>query len=120
MRLSNLILHSFPLIKLNSSVEKNQNVGFYCHFPANPITNHNFWNTEEFLGLIENYPNVKIFLNGHNHAGSYIQKNGVHFITFKGMVDTKDSTSYALARFTKDSLFIKGFGREEDRNLKIK
>ncbi len=106
--------------ELNSAVEKNQNVGFYCHFPANPIDNHNFWNVEEFLTLIENYPNVKVFLNGHNHAGSYIHKNGVHYITFKGMVDTQDSTSYALAHFTKDSLFITGFGREESRKLKIK
>ena len=105
--------------ELELSKENDLNVGFYCHFPANPIDNHNFWNVDEFNQLTKNYPNVKVFMNGHNHAGSYLEKNGVHYITFKGMVDTENESAFATATFTKDSILIKGFGREINRSLKI-
>lgn len=105
--------------ELEQSKENNQNVGFYCHFPANPIDNHNFWNVEEFNKLTKDYPNVKVFMNGHNHAGSYLEKDGIHYITFKGMVDTENESAFATAKFTKDSILIKGYGRENDRFLKI-
>ena len=58
-------------------------------------------------------------MNGHKHEGAYDFKNGVHYLTFKGMVNTSDSTSFATAHFYKDSVKIKGFGREIDRTLKI-
>lgn len=97
-----------------------QNVGFYCHFPAFPIDKHNFWNVSEFLELIDEYKEVKFFMNGHNHEGSYAERKNVHYITYKGMVDTKDSTSYAITQISKDSLYIKGYGREVDRKLVLK
>jgi len=106
--------------ELNIAKENNLNVGFFCHFPANPIDHHNLWNTEEFLELIATYSNVKLFMNGHNHAGAYIENNGVHYITFKGMVDTENTTSFAQVKFTNDSIFVKGYGREESRTLKLK
>jgi len=106
--------------ELKLATKNKQHVGFFDHFPVNPIESHNLWNTDEFLGLIKKYNCVKVFMNGHNHAGSYMEENGVHFITYKGMVDTENTTSYALTKFTKDSIFIKGFGREENRKLKIK
>lgn len=105
--------------ELEIAKSNNQFVGFYCHFPANPIDNHNFWNVQEFLELIENYSNVKVFMNGHNHAGNYTYKNGVHFITFKGMVDTENETAFARLKITNDSLFINGYGRELDRTLNL-
>lgn len=74
----------------------------------------------ECLELIEHYANVKLFMNGHNHAGSYVEDNGIHYITFKGMVDTKNTLAFAYAEITPDSIFINGFGREPSRRLKIK
>ena len=106
--------------ELRLATKNNQNVGFFDHFPVNPIASHNLWNTDEFLSLIKKYNCVKVFMNGHNHAGGYKEENGIHFITYKGMVDTADTTSYSLTEFTKDSIFIKGFGREINRKLKIK
>lgn len=106
--------------QLDEAKSQNQNVGFFCHFPVQPIDNHNLWNTEEFLNLIAPYENIKFYMNGHNHAGSYATLNDVHHITFKGMVDTKDTSSYAIATITSDSLLISGFGRESKRQLKIK
>lgn len=42
------------------------------------------------LELIGSYRCVKAWLNGHNHAGAYAEYQGIHFITFNGMVDTEE------------------------------
>ena len=106
--------------ELDLAKENKLNVGFFDHFPSNPIDGHNLWNTKDFLALIANYPNVKLFMNGHNHSGSYIEENGIHYITFKGMVNTENTSSFAYAEITNDSIFIHGYGREENRRLKLK
>lgn len=106
--------------ELNDAKIKNEYVGFYCHFPAGRNNEtHNLWNYKQFLKLIQKYNHVKFYFNGHNHDGDYLKKDGVHHLTFKGMLDTERSSAFATARFTKDSIFIKGYGREITRTLKI-
>jgi predicted phosphodiesterase len=107
--------------ELEIAKKNNENVGFYCHFPALPFdTYHNLWNRNELTELISEYSWVKLFFNGHNHAGDYEKKDGVHYLTFKGMVNTNDSNSFATVLFTNDSIFINGYGREISRILKLK
>ncbi|MCK5441981.1 MAG: metallophosphoesterase [Maribacter sp.] len=107
--------------ELNMAAANNERVGFYCHFPTLAESDsHNLWNYEQLLTLIDTYECVKFYFNGHNHAGGYVEKNGVHYLNFKGMVETKDSTSFATVAFRKDSLFVKGYGRELSRSLKIR
>ncbi len=107
--------------ELEIAKKKDENVGFYCHFPALPFdTSHNLWNRNDLIELISEYTCVKLFFNGHNHEGGYVKKDGVHYLTFKAMVNTNDQTSFATALFTKDSILINGFGREISRGLKIK
>ena len=107
--------------ELEIAKKNNENVGFYCHFPALPFdTSHNLWNRNDLITLISEYPCVKLFFNGHNHAGDNEMKDGIHYLTFKAMVNTNDTNSYATAFFTKDSIFISGYGREVSRRLKIK
>tara|TARA_R110000787_G_scaffold192886_11_gene304426 strand:- start:3952 stop:4839 length:888 start_codon:yes stop_codon:yes gene_type:complete len=106
--------------ELDKAVQNNQKVGFYCHFPIFPIDGHNIWNREQFISLIKPYKNVKIFFNGHNHAGAYQFVNNVHYLTFKGMVDTNSSSAFAKVKFDKDTITIKGFYREPSRKLVIK
>lgn len=90
-----------------------------AHFPVYPANTHNLWNAEEVLALIDEYPCVKAYINGHNHAGNYGERNGVHYITFKGMVDTMES-SFATVSATAEELQITGFGREDNRTLTVK
>ena len=106
--------------ELDAAVKNNQKVGFYCHFPIFPIDQHNIWNREQFLSLIKPYDNVKIFFNGHNHAGAYQIENNVHYVTFKGMVDTKNTSAFAKVKFEKDTVSIEGFYREPSRKLVLK
>jgi len=96
---------------------KDKNVALYCHFPLLPIANDNLWNTVELQQLLEKYNNVKVFLNGHNHDGDYVYKNKIHYLTFKAMVNSADSSAYAIGKFYKDSLVIKGYGKEKNRTL---
>lgn len=106
--------------ELKVAKHNNEYVGFYCHFPVGREDEaHNLWNYKQFLQLIGNSNHVKFYFNGHNHNGDYLEKNNVHHLTFKGMLDTEDTSAFATARFTKDSIFIKGYGREISRELKI-
>jgi manganese-dependent ADP-ribose/CDP-alcohol diphosphatase len=106
--------------ELDAAIKNNQKVGFYCHFPIFPIDQHNIWNREQFLSLIKPYDNVKIFFNGHNHAGAYQIENNVHYVTFKGMVDTKNTSAFAKVKFEKDTVSVEGFYREPSRKLVLK
>ena len=94
-----------------------KNVALYCHFPLLPIANDNLWNTVELQKLLEKYSNVKVYLNGHNHDGDYVYKNGIHYLTFKAMVNSADSSAYAIGKFYQDSLVIKGYEKEKNRTL---
>jgi manganese-dependent ADP-ribose/CDP-alcohol diphosphatase len=106
--------------ELDIAVKNNQKVGFYCHFPIYPIDQHNIWNREQFISLIKPYKNVKIFFNGHNHAGAYQLVDNVHYLTFKGMVDTENTSAFAKIKFDKDTITVEGFYREPSRKLVIK
>jgi manganese-dependent ADP-ribose/CDP-alcohol diphosphatase len=111
---------SWVKVELDIAVKNNQKVGFYCHFPIYPIDQHNIWNREQFLSLIKPYKNVKIFFNGHNHAGAYQLVDNVHYLTFKGMVDTENTSAFAKVKFDKDTITVEGFYREPSRKLVIK
>lgn len=96
-----------------------EKVILYSHFPVYPDNVHNLWNAEEVVALIEKYSVVKAYVNGHNHAGNYGKKNGVHFLTMKGMVDTEE-TAYSIFKISDKQLEIVGFGRESSKILELK
>lgn len=105
--------------ELQKAQKKGEKVILLCHFPLLPVDNHILWNSEEVLELIGRYSCVKAWMNGHNHAGGYAEYQGIHFVTFKGMVDTEEN-AYATMRLKGNEIIIQGRGREPDRRLKIK
>ena len=104
---------------LDKAANSGEKVMLYCHFPIYPENVHNLWNAGEIIELIENYSCVKAYINGHNHAGNYGIKEGINYLTLKGMVDT-DQSSYAVINVYEDLLKVTGFGREENRILNIR
>lgn len=87
-----------------------------CHYPILPDNVHNLWNDQEILTLIDqNSDTVVAWFNGHNHAGNYAQRKGVHYLTVHGMVDTADTNAFAVMDVLPNALRIKGSGREPDR-----
>ncbi|MFJ8266656.1 metallophosphoesterase [Peribacillus asahii] len=104
---------------LDKAAQTNEKVVVIAHMPVYPENNHNVWNDDAVIKELEAAGNVVAYFNGHNHAGNYGVKNGIHYVNLKGMVETADTTSYSIVEVYKDRLEIDGFGREQDRVLKI-
>jgi manganese-dependent ADP-ribose/CDP-alcohol diphosphatase len=104
--------------KLREAQQSGRNVIVLCHFLVYPASSYNLWNNRELISLMLRYSCVKAYFNGHYHPGNYGFYKGIHFVNFRGMVNTTE-TAYALVNLTADSILIKGFGREPDRRLKI-
>ncbi len=94
-----------------------QRVIIFCHFPVFPENPHNLWNSEQVLTVLESHRNVVAYLNGHNHAGNYSQKQRVHYVTLPGMVETADSNAFAVVHVRSNGLELQGFGRTPNRVL---
>ena len=98
--------------ELESSELLQEEVIIFSHIPVRPLGNqHNLWNDYEIIEIIENSSNVKAFINGHRHSGNYIFKNGIHYITLYGMVETI-TNSYSILEIYEDSLVLKGYGNQ--------
>ena len=104
---------------LDEADAKGRKVILFSHFPVFPDDPHNLWNAPDVVELIEAYPSVKAWVNGHNHAGAYAERNGVHYLTLKGMLDTTD-TAYAIVEVRENTLDVQGVGRQESLSLKIR
>lgn len=90
-----------------------------CHYPVYPENAHNMWDAPRILELLGSHPSVVAWFNGHNHEGNYGVRGTTHFVNFKGMVDTPDQNTFAIADVFADRIVIRGFGREEDRLLRL-
>jgi manganese-dependent ADP-ribose/CDP-alcohol diphosphatase len=103
--------------QLDDAAASDQKVIMICHFPVAPENIHNLLNYREVLDKISKYHNIIAWFSGHNHEGNYVRLNNIHHVTFKGMVETKDKNSFAIIDVTDNKLIVKGFGREDTREL---
>ncbi len=104
--------------ELSNAAKKKQQVIVLCHFPLYPDGSpQTLWYSSEIRKIVEAYPNVKAYLNGHVHINQYFFKKDVHYVSFKGMVE-KDENAFAIISVFKNHLEIKGYGKEVDRILK--
>jgi 3',5'-cyclic AMP phosphodiesterase CpdA len=105
--------------QLDDAVKSGEKVVVFCHYPTYPLGKHSLWNSPDVIDLLSACPNVVAYMCGHNHAGDYGDKGGVHYLTLRGMVDTEDQTAYAVAEVYEDRIEIRGSGRERDRTLRF-
>lgn len=92
----------------------------FCHYPVLPESAGNLWNDIEVVSLLEKHPSVKAYFCGHNHEGDYVFQNGIHYLTFQGMVETPDQNAFAVVTLEKDIIRVQGFGREPSRTLELR
>ena len=59
---------------------------------------------------------VFAFFNGHVHKSQYFFEQGVHYVSFRGMVELEDN-AFALVNVYGNGLEITGFGKEVSRKL---
>ena len=106
--------------QLSEAQQNNQRVLVAGHYPLYPIGSLNLWNDSEVIAVLERYPTAVAYFNGHHHDGSYGEHNGIHYLNFKGMVDTADQNAFAVVDVYDDRLTVQGFGREPARTLPIR
>ncbi|MGF6172381.1 metallophosphoesterase [Ensifer sp. 4252] len=89
------------------------------HYPVYPANAHNMWDSQRIVDLFGRFENVVAYFCGHNHDGNYGLLDGTHFVNIKGMVETPDTTAYAIVEIHADRMEIRGYGRETDRTLQL-
>lgn len=104
---------------LTSADAGHRKVMVLCHFPVYPENQHNLWNASDVMAVLERHLSTKIWLNGHNHDGNYGEKNGIHYLNLKGMLDTTE-TAYATLAFYEGRVEVKGVGRQSDFVLPLR
>jgi len=105
--------------ELEEAGKARKNVLVLCHFPVLPEAAHNLWNDTEVVTLLEKHRSVKAYFCGHNHAGDYALQNGIHYLTFQGIVETPNQNAFAIVTLEKDTIKVRGFGREPNRTLEM-
>lgn len=103
--------------ELEAATTAGRRVLLACHYPLLPDDPHNLWNDREVIALIDRFPCVAAWFNGHHHAGNYARRKHCHYVNFKGMVETADHGPFAIARLYSDRIEIEGFDTELDRRL---
>ena len=105
--------------KLGAARKADQRAIIFCHYPLTPEGHHNLWNDTEMLELLKGHRDVvAAWINGHNHAGGYEQRDGIHYLTLKGMLDTTEN-AFATIEVSDDKIRVDGHHREPDRTLKL-
>ncbi|MDP0497994.1 MAG: LamG-like jellyroll fold domain-containing protein, partial [Verrucomicrobiota bacterium JB024] len=103
---------------LDQALADGEPVIIFDHYPIYPPgTAHISPQASELVAMTKDYPNVRAWLNGHNHAGAYGESGGIHYLNMEGMVETADTTAYAEIQVWSDRLEVLGEGREPDRTL---
>lgn len=100
--------------------DRRERVIILAHHPVYPLDQHNLWNSDEVLAVIDRHPHVVAWFNGHNHAGKYGERNGVPYLTLRGMVETADTTAFSTAQILADRIVLTGHGREPSREIKLR
>lgn len=98
--------------ELLKAKEKNERVIVCNHFPIYPPNTHNLWNDYEIIEILESFEQVKAYFCGHNHEGNYAQKKHIHYINYKGLVETEFETAFAIVELSSKNLIINGIDRE--------
>jgi len=103
--------------ELQQAETKKLKIAVFCHYPLLPFEAHALWNSDEVLAILYKYSGVKLYMNGHNHAGNYAFQNGIHFVNLKGMVETEYENAFSVISFSDKQIEIEGFGREKSKIL---
>ena len=106
--------------QLAAAEESGEDVILLGHYPIYPPSDHALWSAEALSDLIADSPSALAYLCGHQHTGNYAEKNGVHFVNFRGMVDTEHQNAFAVLCVFDDRIEITGHGREPDRSLQLR
>jgi 3',5'-cyclic AMP phosphodiesterase CpdA len=104
---------------LARAAARRERVICFCHYALlkEAARDHRMAQPEPLLEALDRAGCVVAWFAGHDHAGGYALRKGVHHLTFKGLVETPDHTAYAFVELHPDCLRVVGVGIENTRNL---
>jgi hypothetical protein len=94
----------------------------FCHFPALAEScrpEHLLWDHREILAILESQSSVAAYLNGHDHRGGYAERNGIHYVTFPGMVEHQAARSCRVVDVYPGRLVIRAAGEAAGQVLRL-
>ena len=107
---------------LQDAADKQQRVVLFCHFPVHSEAGDAsllLWNHQEITEALDRYPCVVGWFNGHHHSGGYAMVDGVHHVTFMGMVEAPERNAYATVDVYESRLVVNGVGKQPSHTLKL-
>lgn len=93
-------------------------VAIFAHHPVYPDHQDNLLDDRELRDWLSGFGALKIWINGHQHAGGYGSYHGIHFLTLHGVVQSL-TNAYAIARVHPDRIVITGRDRQPSYELMI-
>ena len=105
--------------KLRKADRKNYKVILFSHLPLLPENGLQLWNNRELLAVLNSRQSVVAFISGHHHEGGYVEVNGIHHLTLKGLVEATAATACGVAEVFSDRIIVKGFGDQKSYRLKF-
>jgi 3',5'-cyclic AMP phosphodiesterase CpdA len=100
----------------SANSESPENIVVFAHHGLAPEHHDNLLEDREMLAELGDYPHLRAWINGHNHAGAYAHIGDLHCLTLHGMVETA-TNAFALVHAYADRLEVVGYGREPNRTL---
>ncbi|QJE95491.1 metallophosphoesterase [Luteolibacter luteus] len=89
------------------------------HHPLIPAEMHQAWQADEVLAVIDKHDCVRAYFNGHNHAGAFVERKGIPYVTFRSMLHEPGINAYSVVDVFDDRIVITGHGRAESRVLAV-
>lgn len=90
----------------------------FSHYPRLMPGNSPTAQQGPVMKLLRKSPCVAAWFAGHEHGGGYVLDQGIHYLTFKGMVQNP-SNAFAVVTLTDQSIKVEGFGAEPSRDLPL-
>jgi manganese-dependent ADP-ribose/CDP-alcohol diphosphatase len=109
-------------LNLTRAKQNGEKVICFSHYALTKLaaSKHYMAKPGPVLDILDSAGCVVAWFAGHDHAGGYTMRNGVHHITIKGMVEAPGVNSYAFIKLYPDHIRIIGKGKEESRKLQFK
>ena len=107
---------------LRGAGERGERVIVFCHMPALVEASDEslvLWNDEQIVGILESHPCVAAYFSGHDHAGGYARKEGIHYLGLQGMVEAPGENAYGIVELYADRIEVRGVGRVPSRSLPL-
>lgn len=100
-----------------------QQVVVFSHHPVlaeSSTAGHLLWDHQEVLTILDQSPAFTAWINGHDHAGGFAERNGRSFLTMPAVVNSDPANNaYATVDVFADRMEIHGVGDVVSRTIRV-